>query len=176
MARQTSGVIAGIDRLAGRSSTLLAIVGSIGVVVLVGIIVVSVFWRYALNDPIFGTADLSVMTLTLVAGSAVAFGARNGAHVSVDIISKFAGPGFVRVTDVIMRLAAVFISGLATYALFSSACGIEKACITNDLSIEHWPFYYYLGVCLGLFTLNMVLELLKLFQAPGDDQTPEGAA
>ena len=82
----------------------------------------------------FGISDLSVVTLTVVAGGAVAYGARHNAHVSVNVISLVAGRKVTRWTDAIMRALTIAIAGLATYALFAKACGIEKACITNNFS------------------------------------------
>ena len=145
-----------LDRLAG----LFALVGAIAVIALMAITAVSVTWRYILRDPIFGIEDLSVISLTIVAAASVAYGARNNAHVSVDVISYFAGRRVKRFTDLIMRICVVFIAGLATYALFTKACGIEKACITNNFSIVHRPYYYVLGVAMGFYALVVLVQLL----------------
>ena len=146
-----------IARLAGG----LAVIGGLGIVALICTIAVSVFWRYVLNNPIFGINDIATLTLILVAGAAVAYGARNGAHVSVDVISQFMGPKLSRLTDALMHLATFAIIALACYALFVKACGFEKACVTSDLSIEHRYFYYYLGLCLGVYALEIALAFLK---------------
>lgn len=138
--------------------------------VLVGITVVAVGWRYGLNDPIFGIEDLSVVTLTVVAAAAVAYGGRRGAHVSVNIITYFFGRKVTRWTDAIMRAATVGIAGLATYGLFTRACGIEKACITGNFSIEHRMFYYVLGVALAIYTAQVALHLvIGLMHWSGED-------
>lgn len=149
---------------------LLAVIGAVSIIGLMLITIAAVTWRYGLNNPIFGIEDLSVVTLTLVAGAAVAYGARHNAHVSVDVISYFFGRRVTRYTDTVMRVLAAAIAGLATYALFGAACGIEKACITNNLSIEHRPFYYFLGVALGVYTLHLLLRLaIGLWHFSGDD-------
>lgn len=174
MRARIPGPVLWLDRQIGRLATALAIIGSAGIVALIGIIAVSVVWRYGLNNPIFGVNDLSTITLILVAGSAVAYGARNGSHVSVDVIGAFMGPGLTRLVDAIMRCFTLGIIGLACYALFAKACGFEKACITNDLNIEHRYFYYFLGLCLGVYALQVIVDLLKgLFQTPGTDQLGE---
>ncbi len=167
---ETPGALLWADRQLGRLAGLLAVIGGLGIFGLMGITMVAVIWRYGLNDPIFGISDLSVVTLTLVAGSAVAFGARQGSHVSVNVISLVAGRGLTRWTDAIMRVLTVAIAGLATYALFAKACGIEKACITNNFSIEHRPFYYFLGVCLGVYTAHVAVQfLIGLWHFWGED-------
>ncbi len=158
------------DRQLGRLAGLLAFLGALAIVALVGVTIVAVTWRYLLNDPIFGIEDLSVVTLTIVAGAAVAYGGRHGAHVSVDVIGFVAGRKVTRVTNAIMRLLAVIILALATWALFTKACGIEKACITNNFSIEHRPFYYFLGVAIGVYTLQVFVQLLTgLYHFRGED-------
>jgi TRAP-type C4-dicarboxylate transport system permease small subunit len=159
--RHTPNVIKRCDVIVARLATGLAIVGELGIVALICTIAVSVFWRYVLNDPIFGINDFATLTLILVAGASVAYGARNGAHVSIDVISQLMGPKMSRIADVVMLLATFSIISLACYALFVKACGFEKACVTSDLNIEHRYFYYYLGVCLGVYALEVGLSLLK---------------
>lgn len=124
------------------------------------ITLVGVFWRYGLNNPIFGIGDLSVMTLTIVAGCAVAFGATKQAHVSVNVITIFFGRNVTRFTDVAMRVAAVLITGLAAYALFTKACGFEKACITENLSLEHRNFYRFLGLGMAFYMFVFASQLV----------------
>ena len=100
------------------------------------------------------------MALTIVAAASVAYGARNNAHVSVDVISYLFGRRVKRVTDLFMRLCVVFIAGLAAFALFTKACGMEKACITNNFSIVHRPFYYVLGLAMAFYMLVVLVHLL----------------
>ena len=160
MSNETPALLIRADRAIGIAAQALAIVGGLGIVGLVGVTVVAVTWRYGLNDPIFGIEDLSIVTLSIVAGAAVAYGARNNAHIAINVIRFFAGRGLTRYTDPIMRLLTVAILGLATYSLFAKACGIEKACITNNFSIEHRWFYYYLGVSMLVYMLHVLNHLL----------------
>lgn len=170
MSLSTPRALIWADQQLGRLAGLLAVVGGVAIVGLMLITVIAVLWRYGLNDPIFGIEDLSMVTLTFVAGSAVAYGARNNAHVSVNVIRYVANRSTTRWTDILMRVLTIAIAGLATFALFDRACGLEKACITNNMSIEHWPFYYFLGLCMGVYTLNVILQLLiGLFHFSGED-------
>lgn len=156
------------DRQLGLLAGLLAWIGAAGIVALMVVTAVAVFWRYALNNPIYGIEDLSIIALTLVAGGAVAYGGRRGAHVSVDIISMTAKPGLLRVTGAVMRVLSLAILGLATWALYDKACGIEKACVTSNFSVEHRPFYYFLGVCIGVYALQTLVDLLSGIFGPDD--------
>lgn len=161
-----------MDKLIRQISYIYAFVGAIGVIALMLITIVGVIWRYALNDPIFGIGDLSVVTLVIVAGCSVAYGAITQAHVSVNVIRMFFDRKVIRFTDVIMRLAAIFIIGLATYALFTKACGFEKACITENLSIEHRNFYYFLGVSMAFYLLVVVSHFIVGLMNFNEDKDP----
>lgn len=170
MSAQNQKALLWADEQLGRVAGLFAILGAIGVCVLMANILVAVFWRYVLNDPIFGIDDISVMVLAVVAGCSVAYGARNNSHVSVDIITKFLGRSATRYTDAVMRLLALGITGLAAFALWTTACGFEEACITENLSIEHTWFYYFLGVALCFYALHILVQLLVGFlHWQGDD-------
>ena len=59
--------------VAAAADAALSVGGGAGVAlaVLVGFTVVAVFWRYALNDPIFGVEDVSTMALTIVVSAAI---------------------------------------------------------------------------------------------------------
>ena len=153
-------LIAAFDKQLERVSRLFAIVGALGIVVLLGVTVVAVFWRYILDAPIFGIEDVSIVTLTVVAAGAVAYGGRHGAHVSIDLISSFLGRKATRITDSAMRLAVAATCFLATYALITKACGLEKACITSNISIVHRPFFYVLAAAMAFYGLHMTLRLI----------------
>ena len=92
------------------------------------------------------------------------------------MIKYFFGRGVTRFTDLAMRALAVGILGLASFALFDKACGFEKACITENLSIAHRPFYYILGVAMGCFALHVLLQLLTGLAHFGDPQDPNEVA
>ena len=147
----------------GRVAGFFLLIGALGVVALMLITLVAVFWRYVLNDPIFGIEDLSVMALVFVAGSSVAYGACHRAHVAVNVIN-FAGRGVTRFTDVLMRICCLAITVLASIALFTRACGIEKACITSNFSIEHRPFFYFLGLCFVFCAVIYGVQLVVGFR------------
>ena len=131
-----------------------------GIAALLVVTVIAVVWRYLLKDPIFGIGDLSVLLLSIVAAGAVASGTGTGAHVSVNVIKRVVGRRVTRWTDAFMRLLAASICALAAYALIDRACGIEKACITENLSVEHKPFYYILSVAMVVMALTYALQFI----------------
>lgn len=149
-----------IDRVLFRISAALAIVGAFGIVALMLITVVAVFWRYVVKDPIYGIGDLSVLTLSVVAAASVGFGARHSSHVSVNVITLFFGRRITRYTDIVMRLLTIGMLLVAVYALVDKACGFEKACITDNLSIEHRPFFYVLATGMLFYAFHVLWQLL----------------
>lgn len=153
-------MLGAFDKLLDSLSKLVAFVGAIGIVALMCITIVAVFWRYVMNDPIFGISDLSVLTLSVVAAASVCYGARHNSHVSVNVMSYFFGRKVTRITDIVMRLLTLGTLLLAGYALIDKACGFEKACMTDNLSIEHQPFFYVLSVSMLLYAAHVFWQLL----------------
>ena len=119
-------------------------------VFLVGLTVVSVFWRYLLNDPIFGITDLSRMSLAVIVAGALAYGARLGAFVHVDILAVVGGRKVTRYTDILVRLSGIAIVALATFSLREEArCGFECGEFTDNLEIIHTPFYWLMAAAMA---------------------------
>lgn len=153
--------ISKIDKGLGMIAGLFAVAGGLGILVLLGVTVVAVFWRYVLNTPIFGIEDVSIVTLTIVAAGAVSYGGRKGAHVSIDLIDRFASRRVTRFTDAIMNLLACAICLVAVYALITRACGLEKACITSNLAIEHRPFFWVLAAAMLVYALQLAFQFFR---------------
>lgn len=152
--------LAFLDRQLGRVAGLFACAGAAGIVMLLGVTVVAVIWRYILNAPIYGISDISIVTLTVVAAAAVSFGAGRNAHVSINLISYFFGRGVTRCTDALMRVLVAATAFLSAYALVAKSCGLEKACITSNLSIEHRPFFFVLAAAMAYYGLFMTVRFL----------------
>ncbi|PSL20045.1 TRAP transporter small permease [Shimia abyssi] len=152
-------------------ASLFAIAGGLALVVLVAITGVSVFYRYVLRAPIFGIEDLSTMSLTVIVAASVAWTAIHKGHVSVNIITIFAGRAFTRFTDAIGRLLAFAMMAFASYALFvKGSCGMPCGAMTSNLGIIHTPFYYVLGLAMGFFAALILTHLIiGLLHWSGDD-------
>ncbi len=146
-----------MDRLAA----VLAIIGGATVVFLVGLTVVAVFWRYILNDPIFGITDISSMSLAVIVAGSLAYGARQGGFVHVDILKAVAGRKWTRYTDVLVRLAGIAIIATTSWAVREEArCGFECGEFTDNLEIMHPPFYWLLAIAMGVYGVMLLCELI----------------
>lgn len=148
-----------VDRALGLVAGALMVLGAVAVTALMGVTVVAVFWRYVLHAPIFGIEDVSSMLLATVVASAVAWGARQGSHVSVNVIGFFAGRRATRITDLAVRLLGAGMTALAAWALLSiGSCGRPCGAMTNNLGIAHMPFYYLLAVGLGFYAALLAVQ------------------
>ncbi|WP_342074927.1 TRAP transporter small permease subunit [Yoonia sp. SS1-5] len=135
--------------------------GALGVIFLVILTAVGVFWRYVLRDPIFGLQDLSSMTATVVAACAVAYAATQNSHVTVNMMPKHFGRPVRRLTDVIARGSGAVILALASAALIKKGgCGLACGNITSNLNIVHTPFYYVLAAALGFYAVYLLVQLI----------------
>lgn len=144
-----------------RASMLLAVFAGVVAVVLVGVTMVAVIWRYFFNNPIFGIEDVSTMALSVVVAGSIAYGARRGAHVSVDVISFVGGRKLTRVTDVIARVLGVAIVALAAWSILDKGqCGFDCGNFTPNLAIPHLPFYMILGAGMALYAVSLLCELV----------------
>ncbi|MDE0258566.1 MAG: TRAP transporter small permease subunit [Gammaproteobacteria bacterium] len=152
------------EAFSGRVAAAFAVAGGVALAVLLGITVAEVFWRYVLNDSLLWIEDVSTMSLAVVAAAAVAYGAREGSHVCVNLIARFAGRRVTRVTDAIARLLGVGAVAVAAYALFvHGSCGLPCGAVTGSVSIPHLPFYYALGASLAAYGLLLLSQLLLGF-------------
>lgn len=160
-----------IDRGLGGIAGLMAVMGGLALAALVGITIVSVFWRYVLRDPIFGIEDASTMALTVFVAGAIAYGAVRGAHVSVGVISKLLGRGVTRVTDLVARVLSLGIIGFAAWGLFDKgSCGMPCGAMTANLGIIHTPFYYVLGAAFTFYAVLLSWQIVTgLFHWRGED-------
>lgn len=164
-----------LDRCLGLCTQVFFWLGGIAVVLLVLLTVTAVFWRYALNDPIFGVEDASMLLLILVAAASVVVGARSGSHVSIDIGDNWIGPRARAAMDAVMRLLTVGILGLACYALIDKACGPERACITSNLNVAHRPFYYTLAAAMAVVAIGEALALCRAIIGDAGNGSHEAA-
>ena len=148
----------------GRVVAAFAVAGGIALVVLLGVTVAEVFWRYVLNNSLLWAEDVSTMSLTVVVAAAIAYGAREGSHVSVNLIARVAGRRVTRFTDAVARLLGVAVTATAAYALFVyGSCGPSCGAATSSVSISHTPFYYVLGASLAAYGALLASQLLLGF-------------
>lgn len=139
-----------------RAVRLLALAGGGVLVFLVVLTVVDVFMRKFLNAPIFGGQDIAMMSLVLVVFFGMAYCARIGGHVSVDLISN-SNPKLLRFTDLINNLIGAFVIGaLCWHTATETYTDLINGRTTNMVPVYYWPFEAAIAVCCGLFTIVLL--------------------
>lgn len=140
---------------------LLAVLGGLAVLALVTMTCVGIFFRYFLDNPINGLGDIISLTLSFSVACSLAYGARRGAHVAVDVLNMVGGRVVTRWTDIIVRVLGIFIICVACYALWKNGqCGIMCAYTTSSLSIPLEWSYYTMAVGLAVFGVVLLVELV----------------
>ncbi len=144
-----------------RAAALLAALGAATVVFLTAMIVIQVFARYVLGAPIFGAEDIVRMALAVVVAGSIAYGARQGAHVHVDVLEQIAGRRLTRFTDIAVKAGGAAIVAVTSYALWQEGiCGFRCGEFTDNLNIVHTPFYNLLALGMAVYALILVFELI----------------
>lgn len=170
----SAGLVRALDRAIGAVAAALALAGGLCLAGLVAVTVVGVVARYLFNDPIFGIEDVSSMLLAVIVAAAIVFGARRGAHVSVDVLARHIGPGVSRIVDRVVRAVGALTVGTAAWALAAKgSCGFPCGAFTANLEILHRPFYFALALAFGLYALQLALEAVA---GPRDAAGGAGAA
>jgi TRAP-type C4-dicarboxylate transport system permease small subunit len=156
-----------------RTANAFAAVGGLAAIVLVGVTFVTVVWRYGIGHPIYGIDDIAKMTLVVCVACSLAYGARRGAHVQVDILDRLGGRRITRYTDVVARLLGFATVGFTAWSLAKKgACGQACGNMTQDLSIPHLPFYMLLAIGFALYALGLLMELRAGLGAWNADRDP----
>jgi TRAP-type C4-dicarboxylate transport system permease small subunit len=144
---------------------LIALVG--GGVTLVFIMVLSTFnvlvMRKALNAPIQGVEDLLIQSLVVLVAFAIPFGGRTGAHIEIEVFESRMSKGFARWSLLVLRVVAGVLMIVMSYQLIHAGQNATKfGETTQQLLISYEPFYYLLAVCIGLYALVLISDVMQL--------------
>ena len=106
------------------------------VVLIIGINVVG----RALNMPIPGGFDLSMLCAAVSGSLAIAYSTKCGAHVSVDIITNILPPRLRKVQELIISLFVLFIFVILSWQAVVVFIERFHGEVTETLRIPFWPF------------------------------------
>ena len=149
-----------LERVLKRVAGIFAIIAGIALVGLCGLTVVSVFYRYALRNPIHGVEDLSTMALAVLVAGSIAWAASVQGHVAVNILPAVMGRAASRFTDLFARLLTAAMLLIAAWALVvKGSCGMACGAFTPNTGILHMPFYFALAAALLLYGLMVLVHV-----------------
>lgn len=151
-------MLARIGHIADRLISLSALVGTIALVFVVGVILVDVVGRY-FGAPLTGARDLSQMSMVIVVFGGMALCDRLGGHISVDIFEN-AMPDWANwLSDIISPLigAAIF-TGIAVTVWQSAQLSQMLNLATNIIYLPKAWFQYVVVVMSLITALGMLLR------------------
>lgn len=146
------------DRLIGLSVAI----GSLGLIFEVVLILIDVIGR-ALGAPLYGSQDLTTMTMVILVFGGMALCDRNGGHISVDLFERYYPARMNRVIDILAALLGAVIFAALAYAVHESAkLSVMLNLSTNLLRLPK-AWFQEAMVALSLLTaLGMTLRALEL--------------
>ena len=139
-----------------------AVVGTLGLLVEVGVILVDVVGR-AFGAPLTGAQDVSTMTMAILVFGGMALCDRVGGHVAVDVLEPALPRRFVRVTDVLWALvgAAIF-AGIAWTVWRSAQLSQMLHLATNIIGLPKAWFQIAMAGLSVVAALGMLLRAAEL--------------
>ena len=134
--------------------------GGLMIISLTGITVIDVILRYFFSSPIFGARDISKLILLTAVALSVAYSARTGGQVSIELFSGMMGPRFIRFAEVFVRLIAIVMLLILAWRLWlSSLNASEFGEASLALEIPFRPFYSILSLGMLLYAVVLIAEI-----------------
>jgi len=146
------------DRLIGLS----AMIGSLGLLFEVAVILVDVVGR-AFGDPLFGSQDLTTMTMVIVVFGGMALCDRKGGHIAVDVFETSYPQAMNRIIDALSAFIGALIFILMAWAIYDSArISVMLNLSTNLLNLPKAWFQWILCAFALLTAAGMLLRSIEL--------------
>lgn len=119
--------------------------------------------RKLMNAPVRGAEDLMVLALVILVAIAIPFGGRTGAHIEIEVLESRMSAGFAHWSMLVLRLLAGCLMFLMAWELLGAG---QKAAkfgeTTQQLLISYEPFYYLLALCVLLYVLVLISDVIQL--------------
>jgi TRAP-type C4-dicarboxylate transport system permease small subunit len=139
--------------------------GGLMILSLMGITVIDVILRYFFSSPIFGARDISKLIMLTVVALSVAYSARTGGQVSIELFFDMMAPSITRWTEVFVRFIAIVMLIILAWRLW--VCGLnasEFGEASLALEIPFKPFYFILSLGMSLYALVLVAEIPQILR------------
>ncbi|MFQ5852809.1 MAG: TRAP transporter small permease [Candidatus Binatia bacterium] len=141
---------------------LLAYLGGIALLWLMGLTVVAVVMRYAFNAPILGAQDISELSLVLVVFLALAYCGWTGGHVAIDLIGMVLRPGALRWTDSLVHAVCGVLFVYVTWQTFRQGLdALEFGEASNLVEIPHFPFFVVVAFGSAVYALVLFVQAVR---------------
>ena len=152
----------GLRKLADGLIGLSAAIGTLGLLVEVGVILVDVTGR-AFGAPLYGSQDLITMTMVLVVFGGMALCDRQRGHISVDLFQRYYPRLMNRLIDIAAAVIGAVIFAAIAYAVYDSAkISVMLNLSTNLLALPKAWFQHALALLSAITALGLLLRAAEL--------------
>jgi TRAP-type transport system small permease protein len=148
---------------------------------LMALTVLDVVRRYGFNAPIYGARDVAKLMLLSLVALSVAYSARTGGQVAIELFCQRLAPAARRVLALAVRLAAIPMLVVLTWQLVVAGINASRFGEASlALLLPFAPFYTILAVGMGLYALVLMVEVALLWREEDvdfdEDASQEGKA
>lgn len=139
-------------------------IGGIFVVAMTLMTVTDVTLRFVFNSPIIGARDYNSLFLLVVVAFSIAYSARTGGQVAVEIFDNSFSPAVDFALKLIMHIAgAVMLTILIFHLIAAGSEAVLLGETTLELGISFEPFYYILSLGMTFYVLILLAEIVEFF-------------
>lgn len=151
-----------LQKLTDRLISLSAIVGTLGLLLVVSVIIIDVIGRN-FGTPLYGSQDIIIMIMVLIVFGGMAICDSKDGHIVVDIFEPYFAPAVNRLIDIVSALLGSTIFVVIAYSVFKSAQLSQLLNLsTNLLRLPTAWFQYALCILSLIAALAMFLRAMKL--------------
>jgi len=162
MESKTSNLVITMHNVLYKISKSISYLGMTCTILMMLMIVLDVIMRFLFNKPILGTVELASYMLSIIVFTTIPMVESEEGHISISIL-------FDRLPRKIGTFiyAFVYIIGIGILVLISwssfllAADYMQRNRLTSILYIPVYPFVYLAAVCIALYALIMLINLLK---------------
>lgn len=163
-----------VDRVAGAVSVATSVVSTLAVLWLIAVTVAHVVLRWVGHSGISGVVELSALVVVAMIFLGMPMAQREGAHVSVQMVTQRLPQHVRRVLGVIAALVSAVFAGWICWASYEEAVKAQEVGqrLAGVVQVEVWPAKA--AITIGLFglvleTVNTLLKAVTDSGPPSDD-------
>lgn len=151
-----------IRKVADGLISLSAYVGALALIVEVVVILIDVIGR-ALGSPLYGSQDITTMTMVILVFGGMALCDRNNGNISVDLFEKYYPAYLNRIIDILAAIiGAIIFVGIAYAVNESAKISVMLNLSTNLLRLPKLWFQNALSILALVAATGMALRAIEM--------------
>jgi len=161
---ETSMEPSGVQTWSERLLKGIALLGGVVLFAVMCLVSIAVFYRYVLNQPILGDAEIVQIGMSLIVMLAIPYTTLTGKHIRVDILDHRIGAIGRFMGDIFARAVGAYVLFLLIGKTWQKTLdAIEYEDVTNMLEIPVWIAYGAITLGMGLYVLVLIAQLISQF-------------